>query len=94
MEIKEFPVYKGLQKPLIFKGFRGRYIIWAAVAAGGSFLLCALGVIFDGMATGMISFTISIIASFGFIFFKQKKGLHDKKRNKGIYCIKNIYQIS
>ena len=31
----DFPVFKGLQKPLDFMGFQGRYICWAAGTAGG-----------------------------------------------------------
>ena len=30
----DFPVFKGLQKPLDFMGFQGRYICWAAGTAG------------------------------------------------------------
>ena len=30
----EYPVFKGLQRPLEFMGLRGRYITWAAIAAG------------------------------------------------------------
>ena len=34
----DFPVFKGLQKPLDFMGFQGRYICWAAGTAGGTTL--------------------------------------------------------
>lgn len=34
----DFPVFKGLQKPLDFMGFQGRYIFWAAGTAGGTTL--------------------------------------------------------
>src|SRR5690606_22307385 len=38
---KQFPIYKGLQKPLIYKGFQGKFIGWgigslvAGVVLGG-----------------------------------------------------------
>ena len=32
----DFPVFKGLQKPLEFMGFQGRYIYWAAGTASGA----------------------------------------------------------
>ena len=33
---RKFAVYKGLQKPLIFKGFKGKFIYWgiASLLAG------------------------------------------------------------
>ncbi|MDY4805339.1 MAG: DUF4133 domain-containing protein, partial [Prevotella sp.] len=33
-----YPMFKGLQKPLEFMGFQGRYITWAACAVGGAIL--------------------------------------------------------
>lgn len=43
-----YPIFKGLQKPLEFMGFQGRYITWAACAVGGAILgfiiaYCILG---------------------------------------------------
>lgn len=43
-----YPMFKGLQKPLEFMGFQGRYITWAASAVGGAILgfiiaYCILG---------------------------------------------------
>jgi len=32
---QDYPVFKGLQKPLEFMGLKGRYIYWAAGAVGG-----------------------------------------------------------
>ena len=31
----DYPLFKGLQKPLEFMGIQGRYIYWAAATAGG-----------------------------------------------------------
>ena len=30
----DYPIFKGLQKPLEFMGLQGRYIYWAAATAG------------------------------------------------------------
>ena len=38
-----YPVFKGLQKPLEFMGVQGRYIYWAAAAAGGAIIGFILG---------------------------------------------------
>jgi hypothetical protein len=35
-QYQEFPIFKGLQKPLEFMGVQGRYIYWAAGAIGGA----------------------------------------------------------
>ena len=32
----DYPLFKGLQRPLEFMGIQGRYIYWAAGAAGGA----------------------------------------------------------
>ena len=34
----DFPLFKGLQKPLEFMGIQGRYIYWAAGAVGGAII--------------------------------------------------------
>ena len=49
----EYPMFKGLQRPLEFMGIQGRYIYWAAGAA--------------------------------LILLKQRKGLHSKKNDKGVF---------
>ena len=36
----DYPLFKGLQRPLEMMGLQGRYIYWAAAAAGGG--LCRL----------------------------------------------------
>jgi len=40
---KDYPVFKGLQKPLEFLGLKGRYIFWAAGAVGGGLLGFLIG---------------------------------------------------
>lgn len=40
----DFPVFKGLQKPLEFMGFQGRYIYWAAGTAAVHLALIGCGV--------------------------------------------------
>lgn len=81
----EYPVFKGLQKPLEFMGLRGRYIYWAAGAIGSGILLFFIGYIVAGFLVGLI--LITIIIGFGgvMIFVKQHKGLHSKKAPTGIF---------
>ena len=34
----DYPLFRGLQRPLEFMGLQGRYIYWAAGTAGGAIL--------------------------------------------------------
>lgn len=44
----DYPVFKGLQKPLEFMGLRGRYIYWAAGTVGGGILSFLIGYVAFG----------------------------------------------
>jgi hypothetical protein len=87
MKGRQFAVYKGLQRPLIYKGFRGKFIYWgiAAVLAGlvsGSVVMATVNmwlgaVVLAGCIAGGLVYTAS----------RQKKGLHDKRRYRGIFIV-------
>ncbi len=88
-----YPVFKGLQKPLEFMGVQGRYIYWAAAAAGGAIIGFILGYCLVGFVTGLITFVGSLGIGAALIMVKQKKGLHTKKEYKGVFvyaCSKRI----
>lgn len=74
----DYPVFKGLQKPLEFMGLRGRYIYWAAGTVGGGILSFLIGYVAFGFLVGLV--LITSIVGFGgaMIFIKQHKGLHSK----------------
>ena len=81
----EYPVFKGLQRPLEVMGFRGRYIYWAGGTAAGTILGFLLTYVIAGFLPALIlSVTVLGVGSL-FIIIKQKKGLYSKKENKGIY---------
>lgn len=84
-EYVSYPVFKGLQKPLEFMGIQGRYIYWAAVAAGGAILGFILGYCFLGFLAGLIVLVASLGSGIALIMLKQRKGLHTKKTDKGIF---------
>ena len=63
----DYPIFKGLQRPLEFFGLQGRYIYWAAATAGGAVAGFAVAV------GGVL------------IVMKQRKGLHSKKSDNGIF---------
>ena len=83
-----FPVFKGLQKP--FMGIRGRFLTLAAVAIGVSFVGFIVFSIALGKLAGFIAMLVMAAAGLATIFVKQRSGLHNKKRAKGIYVYKNI----
>ncbi|WP_286850667.1 MULTISPECIES: plasmid transfer protein [Sphingobacterium] len=85
---KSFSVYKGLQKPLVYKGFRGRYMYWAIG-------FVALGLFLGGAISTMVNLisglTLMATCFGGGIYYtsqRQKNGLYDKTRNIGIYVHK------
>ena len=80
-----YPMFKGLQKPLEFMGFQGRYITWAACAVGGAFLGFIITYCILGFVAGLLVLAVSLCTGAALIFFKQKKGLHTKKEDHGVF---------
>lgn len=74
-------MFKGLQKPLEFMGFQGRYITWAACAVGGAILGFIIAYCILGFVVGLVVLAISLSSGAALIFFKQKKDLHTKKEH-------------
>lgn len=93
--IRRYAIYKGLQRPLVYRGFKGKFIGWGI----GSLLLGLVGGGLLGALTNMYlggAVTIALIAAGLFLTFqRQKNGLHEKTRNKGITIhsvhLKNTY---
>lgn len=80
-----FPMFKGLQKPLEFMGIQGRYITWAACAVGGAIIGFIVAYCIIGFVAGLIVLAASLCTGAALIFFKQKKGLHSKKEDHGVF---------
>ncbi|MGF7079715.1 plasmid transfer protein [Mucilaginibacter sp. UYCu711] len=82
---KRFAVYKGLERPLVFKGFKGKFIYWGV----GSLLL---GLVAGSITMALVNMWVGAIVLVGIIvgglFYtasRQKGGLHNKSRSTGIY---------
>lgn len=90
MNPEGYPVFKGLQKPLEFMGIRGRVLTLAAAAIGVSFVGFIVFSIALGKLAGFIAMVVMAIAGLITIYVKQRGGLHNKKRAKGIYIYKNL----
>lgn len=92
MNQEGFPVFKGLQKPLEFMGIRGRFLTLAALAIGVSFVGFILFSIVLGKLAGFIAMLVMAVTGLVTIYVKQRGGLHNKKRNRGIYIYHNLFR--
>ena len=83
-----YPMFKGLQRPLELRGLQGRSIYWAAAAAGGAIVGFIVMYIAVGFVAGLITLVVAVAIGAALIMLKQRKGLHSKKNDKGIfvYC--------
>lgn len=71
-------------------GIRGRFLTLATAAIGVSFVGFIVFSIALGKLAGFIAMLVMAIAGLITIYIKQRGGLHNKKRAKGIYIYKNI----
>lgn len=85
IQYTSFPMFKGLQKPLEFMGIQGRYITWAAIAIGCAILGFIISYCIFGFVAGLIVLAASLGSGSLLVFLKQKKGLHTKKEDKGVF---------
>ena len=82
--MKRYAVYKGLQRPLSFKGFKGKYIYY-----GVACLLAGLvsGALTMALISGWLGAVVLAGCTGGGLLYlnaKQKDGLHAKTRNHHI----------
>ncbi len=82
---RRYAIYKGLQRPLVYRGFKGKFIGWGI----GSLVIGLLGGGLVGALFGMYLgavLTLAIIAGgLTFTFQRQKGGLHVKTRNSALF---------
>lgn len=80
-----YPLFRGLQRPLEFMGIQGRYIYWAAATAGAAILGFIIGYCILGFLTGLIILVSSLGVGAALVMVKQRRGLHSKKSDKGVF---------
>lgn len=81
----DYPLLKGLQKPLEFMGLQGRYIYWAAATIVGTIVLFIIAYCLVGFIIGLITAVVCASSGAGLILIKQRKGLHTKKSDHGVF---------
>ncbi len=94
MNQEGFPVFKGLQKPLEFMGIRGRFLTLAALAIGVSFVGFILFSIVLGKLAGFVAMLVMAVIGLVTIFVKHRGGLHNKRRDKGIFIYNKLRKSS
>lgn len=90
MNQEGYPVFKGLQKPLEFMGIRGRFLTLAAASIGVSFVGFIGFSIALGKVAGFIAMMVMALVGLITIYIKQRGGLHNKKRSRGIYIYRSL----
>ena len=81
----DYPLFKGLQKPLEFMGIQGRYIYWAAGAVGGAILGFIIAYCIAGFVAGLVVLVAFVVTGAALVMFKQRRGLHSKKVARGVF---------
>ena len=81
---RKFAVYKGLQKPLVFKGFQGIFIYWGVGILLGGLVIGAITMALINMWLGALVLAGSITGGLLYLASKQKRGLHSKSRSREI----------
>ena len=89
----EYPMFKGLQRPLEFMRLQGRYITWAAITAAVGILGFMIVYAVAGLIVGLVFAVVALSTGMAFIMVKQRKGLHTKKTDKGIFVYANISKL-
>jgi len=88
--MRMYPVYKGLQKPLVYRGFKGKFIAYGISSLGLGLVLGGLSGALLNMYIGGLVTIISITGGLLYTHFKQASGLHNKTRSRTIF-IHHIY---
>lgn len=87
VEQKEYVVFKGLQKPLVFKGYKGKFIYWIAGGLLGSFILCIVFTILIHIAVGILTLAIGTGSIIMYVKSQMKYGVNKKELKKGVVFI-------
>lgn len=81
----DYPLFKGLQRPLELMGIQGRYIYWAAGAAGGAIVGFIVAYCLFGFIAGLIMLSAVLSTGISLIIIKQRHGLHSKRIDRRVF---------
>lgn len=83
----DYPLFKGLQRPLELMGLQGRYIYWAAGVAGGAIVGFIAAYCLMGFVAGLVVLATVLSAGIVLIILKQRKGLQQQKCKTWSVCV-------
>ena len=89
----EYPIFKGLQRPLEFAGLQGRYSTWAAITIGVTILGFIIFYVTLGFLVALVFAVLSICVGAALIILKQRRGLHSKKVDKGVFVYSHSHYL-
>ena len=81
----DYPLFKGLQRPLEFMGMQGRYIYWAAGSAGGAIAGFIVAYCLAGFVAGLAA--LAVILSAASRSSSSSKGRDCTPRRTGKECM-------
>ncbi len=90
-EYSSFSAYKGLQKPLMFRGLKGKFIYWAFGAFASALVLCIVVSSTVSFLWGGFTLVVVIFGGLALIAQRQKKGLYNKNNQSGIVIMKHLF---
>ena len=80
---RSFNVYKGLERPLVYRGFRGKFIYWGIGSVLVGLVIGALTMAIFSMLLGILLLAACIGGGLMYTLSMQRKGLHNKSRSTG-----------
>lgn len=83
MEEEKFFLYKSLKKPLVFFGFKDKYIYYAVASVGGGIIVGTILSSFIGIVGSIIGITLSGGGVWYVSKLQKTKGLYNKTKNAG-----------
>jgi uncharacterized membrane protein YoaK (UPF0700 family) len=87
MERLTYALYKGLQRPLVFKFLRGRFIYWGLGSIVAGIITGGIVSAFFSSLAGLVTLLCVSLPLLLHTISAQKKGLHRKRRDHGVFMI-------
>ena len=81
----DYPLFRGLQRPLEFMGLQGRYIYWAAGAVGGAIIGFIIAYIIGGFVAGLVTLVAFVVTGAALVMFTQRRGVRSEKVDRGVF---------
>ncbi|MFN3773453.1 DUF4133 domain-containing protein [Cloacibacterium normanense] len=77
-----YPLYKGLKKPLVFFGLKGKYIYYALGVVVTGFVSAAIFSSFIGILGTLLGLGLGGFGAWRIYRIQDKKGLYNKTKNE------------